>query len=96
MRNLRDQSGAVEVPVGRGPPPHADYLPPLSDEQRQAAGLQMLAAVVAGLAVIFVLLRLVAGRRAAPAEKTPEQHLVERVEEALGGREHDSDTTDDP
>lgn len=72
-----------------GPAPPDEGLPPLPDEVRQKAALQMMLVVVIALALIVLLLHVFGKRmKAAPPPATPEQELVQRVDEVL--RERDS------
>lgn len=82
-----------QVPIA-GPAPLDEGLPPLPDEMRQKAALQMMIVVVVALALIILLLH-VFGRRmklAAPPA-TPEQELTEKVDRVL--RERDSGPGED-
>jgi len=87
----------AQIPVA-APPPKGDYLPELGDAERSRAGFQMMMVVIAGLALVYLLLRLAARKRAEQAlnelEPDPVADLVRRATEALENL--DSEHDDEP
>ena len=76
-----------EMPLA-GPPPEGDLLPPLPDQVRARAAVEMLLVVLAGLALIAVLLRWVGRRQAAPAAPAPDTPF-DRARKALEEQDRD-------
>ncbi len=60
-----------EMPLA-GPPPEGDLLPPVPEQVRARAAMEMLLVVLCGLALIAYLLRRIGRSQAPPAATTPD------------------------
>ena len=77
-------SAPADMPLA-GPPPEGDLLPPVPDQVRARAAVEMLLVVVGGLVLIAFLLRLVRHKEGPPSQPAalPETDAFERARRAL-------------
>jgi hypothetical protein len=77
-----EESNMMEMPAF-GQPPVGDYLQPLGPTERAKAAVQMLVVVVLSLAAVVFLLRWVTRGTKPEEQKTPEQKIVDEIQDAL-------------
>ncbi|MCE5215817.1 hypothetical protein LLH03_02195 [bacterium] len=77
-----EESNMTEMPIF-GQPPVGDYLQPLGPTERARTAVQMLVVVVLSLVAVVFLLRWVTRGTKPEEQKTPEQKIVDKIEDVL-------------